>query len=105
MRVMLVALLLAVVGAGVAVALELGERDERGVSGVRPHLPRTPDEKAAAAGATAYVRAILQSRADRAWEHAAGATFRKLGCARRHPRIPATYRLYPDGRLRVEHVG
>ena len=103
MRVMLLALLLAVVGAGVALALD--QRDEEGsFYGWRPHPPETAEEKAAAASASAYVRAILAQRADRACEHAAGATFRRLRCARAQPRIPRGLQLSTDGRVSVYHV-
>jgi hypothetical protein len=100
MRVMLALLVLAVAGAAVAVAL--GERDRGGsFYGFRPHAPESDEEKAAAASAVAYARAIVHGDAARACAYAAGATFRHLRCARR----PRSERyLSAVGEVRAYHV-
>jgi len=82
MRVMLIMVVLAVIGAVVAVAL--GERDSGGsFYGFRPHAPESRDERSAAARAVAYARAIVKGDSARACAYAAGETFRRLRCARR----------------------
>jgi hypothetical protein len=100
MRVMLIMVVLAVVGAAVAVAL--GERDSGGrFYGFRPHAPESRDERSAAASALAYARAIVDGDAARACPYAAGETFRRLRCAR-HPR--SDWYLTAVARVRAYHV-
>ena len=101
MRVMLVLLVLAVAGAGVAVVL--GERDDGGsFYGWRPHAPESADEKAAARVAVAYALAIVKGDSARACTYAAGESFRRLRCASR-PRRDRY--LYANGEVRAYHVG
>ena len=100
MRVMLVLLVLAVAGAGVAVVL--GERDDGGsFYGWRPHAPESQDEQAAAKVAVAYALAIAKGDSARACAYAAGETFRRLRCASR-PRRDRY--LSANGEVRAYHV-
>jgi hypothetical protein len=100
MRVMLALLMLAVIGA--AVAVFLGERDRGGsFYGFRPHAPESRDERAAAASALAYARAIVRGDSARACEYTAGETFHRLRCARR-PRRDRY--LTAVGEVRASHV-
>jgi hypothetical protein len=100
MRVMLVLLVLAVVGAGVAVVL--GERDDGGsFYGWRPHAPESADEQAAARVAVAYALAIVKGDSARACTYAAGESFRRLRCATR-PRRDRY--LSASGEVRAYHV-
>src|SRR5690349_11732825 len=97
---MLILVVLAVVGALVAVAL--GERDSGGsFYGFRPHAPESRDERSAAASAVAYARAIAEGDSARACSYAAGESFRRLRCARR-PRSDRY--LTAVGTVRAYHV-
>ena len=101
LRVALAALVLAV--AGVVVAVALGEQQTQYTAGYKDRLPQSRDEKAATASAAAYVQAVLQRRAERACAHAAGDTFRRLRCAHR-AHVPRELRLQPYGGPRVINV-
>jgi hypothetical protein len=93
--------LVAVVGLLVFVAMDGIARNDP--DRVEFHRADSDDEKAAAAAALAYLRALQQGQAEVACRYAAAGIAKQLRCTGR-PRIPRALRIDPGGRLDPFHV-